>query len=177
MIPYPFVRVEFRGIGRKGLQVQTRRAAEKFLDGIATMNLAIVQQNDQMAVDLMQQVAEKCGHFFAVDVLLIQLAVQRTMEALRADGDAGDGRDAVVSIPMTYNRCLSHGAPRLADRRDQEEARFVDEDEMGCQPCGVFFTRGQTDRFHSAMAVSSRSMARRSGFWWLQPIWWRSLPT
>jgi hypothetical protein len=48
---------------------------------------------------------------------------------------------------------------------------------MGCQPCGVFFTRGQTDRFHSAMVASSRSMARRSGFWWLQPIWCRSLPT
>jgi hypothetical protein len=41
---------------------------------------------------------------------------------------------------------------------------------MGCQPCGVFFTRGQTDRFHSAMAASLRSTARRSGFWWLQPI-------
>jgi hypothetical protein len=48
---------------------------------------------------------------------------------------------------------------------------------VGCQPCGVFFTRGQTDRFHSAMAASLRSRARRSGFWWLQPIWCRSLPT
>jgi hypothetical protein len=41
---------------------------------------------------------------------------------------------------------------------------------MGRQPRGVFFTRGQTDCFHSAMAASLRSMARRSGFWWLQPI-------
>jgi hypothetical protein len=48
---------------------------------------------------------------------------------------------------------------------------------VGRQPCGVFFTRGQTVRFHSAMAVSLRSTARRSGFWWLQPIWWRSFPT
>jgi hypothetical protein len=48
---------------------------------------------------------------------------------------------------------------------------------VGRQPCGVFFTRGQLDRFHSAMASSLRSRARRSGFWWLHPIWWRSLPT
>jgi hypothetical protein len=48
---------------------------------------------------------------------------------------------------------------------------------MGCQPCGVFFTRGQTDRFHVVTAASSRSTARRSGFWWLQPIWCKSLPT
>jgi hypothetical protein len=65
------------------------------------------------------------------------LAVQRTMKALRTDGDAGDGRDAVVPIPMTQDRCLSHRAPGLTDRRDQEEARFVDKDEMGCQPGGV----------------------------------------
>jgi hypothetical protein len=48
---------------------------------------------------------------------------------------------------------------------------------MGCQPCGVFFTAGQTDCFQSVMAASSRSMARRSGFWWLHPSWCRSLPT
>jgi hypothetical protein len=45
------------------------------------------------------------------------------------------------------------------------------------QPRGVFFTRGQTVRFHSAIACSLRSAARRSGFWWLQPNWCRSLPT
>jgi hypothetical protein len=48
---------------------------------------------------------------------------------------------------------------------------------MGCQPCGVFFTAGQTDRFHSAIATSLRSTARRSGFWGLQLSWCRSLPT
>jgi len=141
------------------------------------MSLAVIQQNDQMAADLMQQMTEEGRHFFALDIVRIELAVQRTMKALRTDGDAGDGRDAVVPIPMMQDGCLSHGAPGLTDRRDQEEARFVDKDEMGCQPGGVFFTRGQTDRFHSAMAVSSRSTARRSGFWWLQPIRCRSLPT
>jgi hypothetical protein len=42
---------------------------------------------------------------------------------------------------------------------------------VGCQPCGVFFTRGHSDRFHSVMAASFRSTARRSGFWWLHPSW------
>ena len=177
VIPNAFIRVQFRGVRWNRCQVQTGRAGEKLLHGIATVNLAIIQQNDQMAVYLMQQMAEKRRYFFALEIVLIELAVQRTMETLRTDGDARDSRDAVVTIPMTQDRRLSHRAPRLTDRRDQEEARFVDKDEMGCQPCGVFFTRGQTDRFHSAMAVSSRSMARRSGFWWLQPSWYRSLPT
>jgi hypothetical protein len=32
-----------------------------------------------------------------------------------------------------------------------------------------FFIRGQSCCFHRAMAASSRSTARRSGFWQLQP--------
>ena len=177
MIPHAFIRVQFWSIGRKGCQVQPRRAGEKFLDRIATMNLAVIQQNDQVASYLVQQVAQERCHFFALNIVLIELAVQRTMEAFRTDSDTRDGRDPLMTIPMKQDRCLSHRTPGLTDRGDQEEARFVDKDEMGCQPCGVFFTRGQTDRFHSAMAASSRSTARRSGFWWLQPIWCRSLPT
>ena len=49
MIPHAFIRVQFWGVRRKGLQVQTGRAGEKLLHRIAAMNLAIVQQNDQMA--------------------------------------------------------------------------------------------------------------------------------
>jgi len=177
MIPDAFIRVQFWSIGWKGRQVQTRRAGEKFLDGIATMNLAVIKKNDQVAFYLMQQVAQERCHFFALDIVLIELAVQCTMEAFWTDSDTRDGRDPLMTIPMNQNRCLSHRTPGLTDRGDQEEARFVDKDEMGCQPCGVFFTRGQTDCFHSAMAASSRSTALRSGFWWLQPIWCRSLPT
>ena len=130
-----------------------------------------------MASYLSQQLTEERRHFFSMDIVLIKLAVQCTMGAFRTDGNTGDSRDPVMTIPMKHNRCLSHRTPGLVDRRDQEEARFVDKDEMGCQPCGVFFTRGQTDRFPSATAASSRSTALRSGFWWLQPIWCRSLPT
>ena len=121
--------------------------------------------------------SEKYHHFFALDVVFIQSAVQRTMKAFCADGDTGDGRNAIVTITMVKDRCLPHRAPCFANRGNQEESRFVNKDEVGRQPCGVFFTRGQADRFHSVMASSFRSRARRSGFWWLQPIWWRSLPT
>ena len=130
-----------------------------------------------MASYLSQELAEERRHFFSLDIVLIELAVQCTMETFRTDSNTRDRRDPVVRIPMKHDRCLSHRTPGLMDRRDQEEARFVDKDEMGCQPCGVFFTWGQTDRFHFSMAASSRSTARRSGFWWLQPILWRSLPT
>jgi len=177
MIPHAFIGVQFWGIRRKGYQMQTRCTGKKLLHRIAPMNLAIIQQGNQVASYLSQELAEERRHFFPLDIVLIKLAVQCTTEAFRTDGNTGDSRDPVMTISMKYDRGLSHRTPGLADRRDQEEARFVDKDEMGCQPCGVFFTRGQTDRFHFSMAASSRSTARRSGFWWLHPIWWRSLPT
>jgi len=52
VVPHAFIRVQFGGIRRKGFQMQTGRAGEKFLHGVATMSLAIIQQDDQMAVYL-----------------------------------------------------------------------------------------------------------------------------
>lgn len=157
--------------------MQTRGAGKKFLDRVASMNLAIIEEDNQMASYLPQELAEERCHFFAMNIVLVELAVQGKMEAFGTDGNTRDRRDTIVTIPMKHDRGLSHRAPGLADRRNQEETRFVNKDEMGCQPLGVFFTRGQTDRFQASMAASSRSVARRSGFWWLQPIWCRSLPT
>jgi hypothetical protein len=177
VIPHAFVGVQLRGVRWEGLQVQPGGAAEQVLHGLAAVDAAVVQQHDEVAGDLAQQGAEEGCDLVALDIVLIQLAVQRAVAAPRADGDAGDGRDAVVRVPVPHDRRLPHRPPRLADRGNQEEARFVDEDEVGPQPCGVFFTRGQPDCFHAAMAPSSRSTARRSGVWWLQPSWCRSLPT
>ena len=52
VIPHAFIRIQFGGVRGKGLQMQTGRAGEKLLHGFATMSLAIIQQNDQMAVYL-----------------------------------------------------------------------------------------------------------------------------
>ena len=177
VMPHAFVGIQLRGVRRERFQVEAGRAAEQLLYGLAAVNPAIVQQHDEMAGDLAQQGAKEGRDLLALDIVLVQLAVQRTSEAPGADGDARDGRDAVVRIPVPHDRRLAHWAPRLPDRRDQEEARFVDEDDVGAQPRGVFFTRGQLARFHTAIAASSRSRARRSGVWWLQPSWCRSFPT
>ena len=163
VIPHTFVRVEFRGVGREGLQVEAGRAAEELLHGRAVMDPAIVQQHDEVPGDRAQQVAEKGRDLLALDIVRVQVAVQRTPEALGADGDGRDGRDPIMRVPVPHERRLPHRAPRLPDRGDQEEAGFVEEDEVGAQPRGVFFTRGQTACFHAAMAASSRSTARRSG--------------
>ena len=177
MIPDTFIGIQFGSVCREGHQVKTARAKEEFLYGIAPVDFAVVQQDNQMTPDLTQEMAQEEGHLIALNVVFVKLAVQRTMEAPGADSDTGNGGDSVVTIAVTHDRRLSHGTPSLADRRNQEEAGFVDKDDMGRQPRGVFFTAGHTERFQSAIVASSRSTARRSGFWWLHPNWCRSLPT
>jgi len=162
-LPDALVRIQFRGVGGEGDQMESGRAAEQVLDRLPTMNAAIVEQHDEVARDLPQQGAEEARNLVALDIVLVELAVQRTATAPWADGDARDGGDAVVRVPVADDGGLAHRPPRLPDGGDQEEARFVDEDEVGAQPRDVFFTRGQTERFHAVMPASSRSTARRSG--------------
>ena len=86
------------------------------------MGFAVIEENHQRTGDLAQQMPEECHYFFALNVVLIQLAVQRTMKSFRADSDAGDGRDTIVMIPMMKNRslALAYRAPSLANRGNQE---------------------------------------------------------
>ena len=177
MVPDAFVGVQFGSVCGERHQMKTARASKDVLYGVATMNSAVVQQHDEMTTDLPQEMAQEGGYFFALNVVFVELAVQRAMEAPRTDSDAGDSGDSVVAIPVMHDGGLSDRAPRLAHGRNQQEPGFVDKQDVGRQPCGVFFTAGHTDRFQSAMAASLRSTARRSGFWWLHPTWCRSLPT
>lgn len=130
VIPDTFVGIQFGGIGWKAYEVEAAGAKQQFLDWIAAMYLAIVPQDDYVAPDLMQNVPQEQRRFFAMDVILEQLAVQSAVEPPRTDGDAGDGGDAVVTVAMANDRRLADGAPCLVDSRNQEEAGFVNEDEV-----------------------------------------------
>ena len=99
------------------------------------------------------------------NVVEIKLVEKAQMLALRADRDSRDDRDLVPSVAMPMHRSLAARGPSLDDMRDQQEPGFVREDDMGAQPRSVFFTRGQSFRFHCSIASSSRSIARFSGFW------------
>ena len=175
--PDSLVGIEFRCVRREQFQVQAGEAGAQAPQGSALVDLRIVEQGEDMTAEMAQQVADKGAHLVAADVGLVELAIEPEVAPAGADRDAGNGGDAVVAVPVAKNGGLSPRAPGLADGRDQHEPRLVDEDDVGRQPRGVFFTRGQAVRFHSSMRRSSRSTARRSGFWWLQPIWWRRRPT
>jgi len=168
--PDTFVGIELRRIGREAFQVQTRKGSTQGADGLTSVGAAVVPQHNHLFAQVAQKMPEKLAHLGVLDVLGVEAVVQPKPMPSGADRQTRDDRDLVAaSLPVTTQRRLPLRSPGLAEVGDQEEARFVDEDEVGTQPLGVFFTRGHSSRFQRSISGSLRSIARRVGFWWLQP--------
>jgi len=166
MGPDQFIGVEFRRVAREPLEVQPGTARLQCLHLGPLVNAAAVQQDDHMATEMAQQRAEKDGDLDRADVLVgMQVQIQADPAALGADGDGRDRRDLIALISVPDDRGLPSGRPRPPNVGDQQESAFVEERQVGLQARGVFFTAVQRYRFQRSIAVSSRSSARRSGFW------------
>lgn len=175
--PDPFVRVELGRVRREILEPQASMPREQRPNHRPLMRFAVVPQDDDGAGEMSEQVLEKAGCGDRANVLGMTLEIEPAPPAQGAHRDAGDDRDAIVAVPVAEDRGLAARCPRPPHGRRDQEARFVDEDEVGAQPRGVFFTRAQSRVFHRAIAASSRWSARRSGFCGVQPSWWSRRPT
>lgn len=163
--PDGFVGVELRGVGRKAFEMQPRKPATDFSNPFSFVNAGVVPDHDDVPAEVAQQVPEELADLVVPDVLGVALEVQADAPTPGCKGDARDHGDAIVPVAMMKDGRLAARSPGLSHRGDQEEARLVDEDDVGTQPRSVFFTLGQVRRFQRSMASSSRSSARRSGFW------------
>jgi hypothetical protein len=176
-LPDALVRVELGCIGWKPNEVQPANPSAELSDQVALVRVASVPEQEHVTSQMAEQVAQEAADLRLLDVLLVQLEVEVGSPQHRAERDRGDGRDPIATIEVADDRRPAHRSPGLRDRRRQEEARFVGEDEVGTQPRGVFFSLGHSCRTKRRMAVSSRSRARLRGFWWLQPSRCISRPT
>lgn len=87
LIPDSFIRVQFRRVGREPDQMQPPGTSQELLHRVSSMNPSIVEQSDNVAADVSQQVPEESRHFRPLDVILVKMTVERAMKAARADGD------------------------------------------------------------------------------------------
>lgn len=131
-------RIEVRRVGREGFQVKPRGPGEKVLDGTGTMKGDVIPKNDDRPGKVPQQLPEELGRGLAVDVVRREIEIQPATQALRADGEARDDGNPLMTVAVRQDRRLPFGRPGLADGRDEAEAGFVNEDEVGAQIFGVF---------------------------------------
>lgn len=167
--PHAFIGIEFGGVGREKLQVQPRVAAAQLPNRFAFVDRSIVEENDHVASQVAQQMAEEVADVGVADVVAMATKVKSHPPAQGADRQPGDDGEAIVAVAVVEPRCLSAQRPGPTKRWDQEEPRLVDEDEVRLPARCVFFTCGQRVCFQRPMRSSSRSSARRSGFWTLKP--------
>lgn len=124
-----------------------------------------------------QHLAEENRYFFLPYIVPEEHAIQTKTPACRTDRQARDDGDPVFGKPMTHTRGLANRYPRSAHTGGKQESRFVDKNQVGAQPSGVFFILFQLLVFHSWIAALLRSRARCSGFCGLHPKACMSRPT
>lgn len=167
--PDAFIGIELGSVWGERHQMQASAAAAQLSNGDPTVDGGVVPDDDDVAAQMPEQVPQERTHPVAVDVVAMEPVIEPHAAPHRADRDPADDRDPVATVAVPHHRRVPARCPGLEQRRDQLEAALVREDEVGPQPRGVFFTAGQVLRFHRSMAASSRSSARRSGCWQLQP--------
>lgn len=177
LVPDRLIGIELGGIRWEALQVQSWKAATQRADRLALVRFTVVPEDKQVATKVPKQVTQKVADLGLPDVLAMKLGIQPEPAAPWADRHGGNGRDPVVLVDVPNYRRLATRPPGTANRRDQQEPGFVEESEMGAQPRRFFLMRGQASRFQASMAASSRCVARRSGFWQVQPTACSRRPT
>ena len=111
-----------------------------------------------------------------VGVVVAGLEVEGELGAAAADAVAQRGRHRrlLPVEPVLEHRRVADRRPGAAHVRGQAERGLVEEDQAGSASLGVCRIRGHRSLTQRSMAAWSRSAARRTGRWTLQPSRWRS---
>lgn len=168
-LPDALVGIELRGIAREAVEVEPRIAGLERANRLAAVDGAVVPDHDHGTAEMAEQIPEEGAHLGVLEVLGREQEVEAAAPAARTYGQTRDDGDALAPLAVAQERGLTPRRPGAAHAWDQEEPRLVDEDEVGAQPRGFFWMRGQDCRFQCSMRSSLRSSARRSGFCTLQP--------
>jgi hypothetical protein len=171
IVPDTLVRIQIRGVARQLLQLEARRRAlcQEVLDGPRAMDRRPIPDHEQLARNLAQQVLQELDDLGAPERPLADLEEEPSIV-----GQAADDREMIAGTGHPENRRLPPRGVGAHQARQQIEARFVYPDNGTPLALGFAKRAGQRSVHHSRMAASLRWVARRSGFWTLQPTSRRS---
>jgi hypothetical protein len=168
--PEIFDRIELGRVRRKVFQV-CRTRQYTFVEEFALVGLEAIPDQHDGRVQLMLKMLEEVHCALGVDVgIPMKPKVQRDTISFRQDADCSDGRDLLMrASTLAQHRGMSTQAPRAAHQGCHKHPGFIEENDGGSQARSVFFTRGQSCSIQARMRCSSRSTARRVGFWGENP--------
>ena len=159
MPPNVFRWIQFGRVGRQaGHDQATVGILDEVLNATAAMCGESVPDHQEASGKLPHQMAQKINDLGGADGAAIETEIESPPRDAR-----DDGQFAPVEIERQL-RGLSLGCPRARDGRAFAQSAFVHENDGSAFAAGFFFSAGHVYRFQRAMAFSSRSAARPSGF-------------
>ena len=171
IVPDAFVRVEVRGVVGQGLQLQPscRPLGEEVLDRLGTMDGRAIPDHEEVALDVAQQMLEKADDLGAPESPLAHL-----QEDPPVVGEAAQHGQMIARAGHAQDRRLAPRRVGAHEPRQQVEGGLVYPDDRAPLALGFACRAGQRSANQAVIACSSRWVARRIGFWTLQPISRRS---
>lgn len=118
--------------------MEAGKPAAQSLDQVSSVRVAVVQQRDDLAAQVTKNLSQIQAYLLLSEIVIAEHAVQPQTVLPGTDGKTGNDGDTVFFEPVTNPWRLTHGSPGLFDRGGQQKTRFIDENQLGDQPLGVF---------------------------------------
>ena len=165
MPPHVFDGIEFGRIGGQPLDLEAPLGGgNEVFDQKAAMDGRAIPKNQDFSGNLPLEVFQELNDLKTFD------AAGMDLKQKPPQGQSADERKAFPVEGLLQNGGLSAQRPGARPRRSGAQPAFVNKDNGLVFPARLFFNAGQASRFQRAIACSSRSMARRSGRWQLNPL-------
>lgn len=164
MAPHVFDGIEFRCICRQTLHPQLAFSGSHVVPHkCAAMNWCTVPNQQDFSTDMTPEMPEKFDDLGSLDTASVDLEIKLPQS------QPSNNRKAFPVECFLKNRGLAFGCPCAHASRSGAQAAFVDEDDGSAFFAGFFFSQGHLTRIQWRTSFSSRSSARRSGRWQLNP--------
>ncbi len=139
--PDIFSGIEFRGIGGELFDVESGMEGDPLLHCAAAMDRAPIPQQDNRAPQVPKQVLEEGADIQSREIAGAQREREGQPFSLGRDGQRTDRGDPMLLGDVAYDGGTALRRPRAGYGGDEQEARFIEEDQMGATSLSVFYMR------------------------------------
>jgi hypothetical protein len=138
LVPHIFSRVEFRGIGWELFDLESWMVSDPLLDLAAAMDCSPIPQQDHGSPKVPEQVLKERSDIQSREIARAKLKVKGQPSSLGRDRQGADRRDPVLFVEIVHQGCFAFWGPGAGHVGDEQEARFIEEEQMGAKLVGVF---------------------------------------
>lgn len=138
MSPRLFHRIQFRRIAWESIGMEASLSPQKLLDDLTPMDFAAIPNDEHMASQMTQQLAQERNDLKACNIVGMESRIKPKPRTPWRDGQDANDRYLVTPIAVSQNRRLTHGSPCPTDVGNQQKPALVKKSQMGPKSFGFF---------------------------------------